>query len=65
MVILEQIEKCLQNLDKHIVGFGDNVAQRRIDLLLSTLHLIGIREYLPKGQADRILTPLKNIEDNR
>jgi hypothetical protein len=65
MVILEQIEKRLQNLDKHIVGFADNVAQRRIDLLLSTLQLLGIRDYLPKGQANPILTQLENIEDNR
>ena len=65
MVILEQIEKHLETLDKHIVDFSNNAAQGKIDLLLSTLQLLGIKEYLPKDQADRILTELKNIEDNR
>lgn len=63
MEILEQTETFLETVEKSILDFGDRFARGRIDILLSTLRLLGIRERLPKEQADIILAYLKNVED--
>lgn len=41
----------------------ENTERVRVDRVLSTLKLLGIREHLPKRQADIALEDLKNVED--
>lgn len=63
MGIIEQVEMFLGQVERNIDDFGDRFARGRIDLMLSTMDLLGIRERLPKGQADSILADLKDVEE--
>lgn len=63
MGVIEQVETFLEEAERNILGFGDRFARGRIDIMLSTLKLLGIRERLPKEDANRVLAELENIED--
>jgi len=62
MGLMEQMETFLEHVEQNLYDFGDRFARGRIDMLLSTLNLLGIRERLPEEHSDRVLADLEDVE---
>ncbi|KON30316.1 hypothetical protein AC482_04095 [miscellaneous Crenarchaeota group-15 archaeon DG-45] len=63
MGLTEQVGGLLEQVERNLCDFGDRVGRGRIDLMLSTLRLLGIRESLPREEADYALGALEDVED--
>ena len=63
MSLAEQLAGFLEHVERNLCEFGDRVGRSRIDSMLSTLRLLGIRESLPREEADYALADLVEFED--
>lgn len=60
---MEHAEGFLEQVERNLCNIGDRVGRARIDIFLSTLRLLGIRESLPKEEADYALGELDDVEN--